>query len=451
MIKKILVANRGEIAVRIIRAARELDIETVAIYSTADKDALHVQLADYAVCVGGPSSVDSYMNMNNILSAALCHNVCAIHPGFGFLSENASFVRMCESCGIKFIGPNADCIDRMGHKSNAKASMIEAGVSVVPGSADPITEVNVGFEMAESIGFPVIIKAVNGGGGRGMRICYDIDTFESLFELAQNESRTAFNSDLMYIEKFIENPRHIEIQVIADQYGNVLHLGERDCTLQRRNQKVIEEAPSTFITDEIRSQMGREAVAACKYVGYENAGTIEFIVDKNQKHYFIEMNTRIQVEHPVTEMITGFDIVKEQLLIASGKTLSMSQEDINFKGHAIECRINAESPENSFRPSPGALRYHHIPGGNGVRFDSHIYDGYIISPFYDSMLGKLIVHGSNREEALSKMRRALGELHIEGVDTNVQFLYALVGDENVVSNKYDTSYIAESLNRLLEV
>ena len=410
MFEKILIANRGEIAVRIIRACREMGIKTVAVYSEADRDSLHTLLADEAICIGPAPSGQSYLNMERILSATVAMKAEAIHPGFGFLSENARFAELCEKCSIAFIGPSASIINRMGNKSEARKTMMEAGVPVVPGGKEPVHTVEDALSLAKEIGFPVMIKASSGGGGKGMRISYGEDDFEANFQNAQMESIKGFSDDTMYLERYIEKPRHIEFQIMADKHGNVIHLGERDCSIQRRHQKVLEESPSVAISDELRRQMGETAVRAAKAVGYENAGTIEFLLDKNKNFYFMEMNTRIQVEHPVTELVSGMDLIKEQIRVAAGEPLSVVQKDIHLKGHAIECRINAENPSKNFMPCPGMITNIHIPGGNGVRVDTHIYNDYKVPANYDSMLMKLIVHGKDREEAIAKMRSALGEL-----------------------------------------
>lgn len=444
MIKRVLIANRGEIAVRIIRACRELGIETVAVYATPDKESLHVKLADTSICVGGRKVSESYLNITSIISAATLYKCDAIHPGFGFLSENPKFAKICKEVGIKFIGPDYKIIEKMGNKSVAREMMKKANISIVPGTNDIPSE-EIGFEKAKEIGFPVLVKAAAGGGGKGMRIASCEEEFSKAFNTAKSEAKNAFGDDRVYLEKLIENPRHVEIQVMADSYGNVIHLGERDCSVQRNHQKVIEESPSMIINDELRDRMSEEALKATKFIGYENAGTIEFLVDKNQKHYFIEMNTRIQVEHPVTEMVTGIDLIKEQLLVASGEKLSVTQDEIEFKGHSIECRINAEDPNRNFAPSPGTLNIVYLPGGKGVRFDSFIYNNYTIPPIYDSMIGKLIVHGKDRSEAIEVMKRALGELTIEGVNLNINFLYDILNDEKFVSSNYDTSYIEKFL------
>jgi acetyl-CoA carboxylase biotin carboxylase subunit len=443
--KKILVANRGEIAVRIIRACREMGIETVAIYSEADKEALHVQLADEAVCIGPPSSKDSYLNMYNIISATVLTGSQAIHPGFGFLSENSKFANMCKDCNIVFIGPDSDTIDKMGNKSNARDVMIKAGVPVIPGSNGVIKDEKEALNIAEKIGYPVVVKASAGGGGRGIRIVHSKENMIKAFNAARSEAEGAFGDDSMYIEKFIKNPRHIEFQILGDNYGNIVHLGERDCSLQRRNQKVLEEAPSPSMNEELRKKMGDAAIKAAKAVGYKNAGTIEFLLDEDGSFYFMEMNTRIQVEHPITEMVTGIDILKEQIKIAYGEKLNVAQEDIKIQGHAIECRINAEDYKNGFRPCPGTIENLYTPGGLGVRLDSSVYSGYTIPPYYDSMIGKLIAYGRDREEAIQIMKRALGEFIIEGVNTNIDFQFIILEDENFIKGKYTTKYIEKML------
>ena len=423
MFDKILIANRGEIAVRIIRACREMGIKTVAVYSEADRDSLHTLLADEAICIGPAPSNQSYLNMERILAATVAMKAEAIHPGFGFLSENARFAELCQKCSIAFIGPSAEIINKMGNKSAARKTMVEAGVPVVPGSKEPVYTVEEAMKMAKEIGFPVMIKASSGGGGKGMRVSWSEEDFEANFQNAQMESVKGFSDDTMYLERFVENPRHIEFQIMADKYGNVVHLGERDCSIQRRHQKVLEESPSIAISEELRKKMGETAVKAAKAVGYENAGTIEFLLDKNKNFYFMEMNTRIQVEHPVTELVSGLDLIKEQIRVAAGEKLSVTQKDIRIQGHAIECRINAENPAKNFMPCPGKITNIHIPGGNGVRVDTHIYNEYKVPANYDSMLMKLIVHGKDRAEAIAKMRSALGELIIEGIDTNLDFQF----------------------------
>ncbi len=448
MLRKILIANRGEIAVRIIRACKEMGIETVAIYSTADNRGLHVDLADEAICVGPTKIQDSYLNINNILSAAISTGCDAIHPGFGFLSENSTFASLVEELGLKFIGPKGSIIDNMGNKSKAREMMIAANVPVVPGSDGLIESIEQGKRVAKEIGYPVLVKASAGGGGRGMRVINSEDEFEDLFQTAKLEAKMSFGDDSMYMEKFIENPRHIEFQILADQFGNVVHLYDRDCSVQRRNQKVIEEAPSPVLDELTRQKMGEIAVLAAKTVGYENAGTIEFLLDKHQNFYFIEMNTRIQVEHPITEMITGIDLIKEQIKIASNLPLSFTQEDIKINGHAMECRINAENPSLNFKPSPGTVETFNIPSGFGVRVDTSVYQGYTIPPFYESMVGKLIVHGANRCEAIAKMKRSLEELVVDGIDTNIDFQYAIMEHKNFIDNKYDTSFIQKHMHEL---
>lgn len=445
MIKKILIANRGEIAVRIIRACREMGISTVAVYSEADRDALHTLLADEAICIGPAPSKESYLSMERILSATITMEADAVHPGFGFLSENSKFAQMCEKCGITFIGPKSDVIARMGNKAEARNTMIAAQVPVVPGSTQPILDVKKGKKAAADIGYPVMIKAASGGGGRGMRVAMVPEEFEAQFQTAQREAEQGFSDPTMYIERFVQEPRHIEFQILADGYGNVVHLGERDCSVQRRHQKMIEESPSPAISDRLRDEMGKAAVKAARAAGYENAGTIEFLVDNNKDFFFIEMNTRIQVEHPVTEAVTGLDLIKEQIRIASGEKLSFSQEDICLKGHAMECRINAENPKKNFMPCPGTIKDSHFPGGNGVRIDSAVYNGYQIPPNYDSMIAKVIVYGSSREEALQKMRSALDEMIIEGVDTNKEYQMKIINHPVFQEGKQDTSFIEKYL------
>lgn len=441
MFNKILIANRGEIAVRIIRACREMGIKTVAVYSEADRDCLHTLLADEAICIGPAPSTQSYLNMERILTATVAMKADAIHPGFGFLSENARFAELCEKCSITFIGPSADIINKMGNKSEARKTMIEAGVPVVPGGKEAVHEVDEARAVAEKIGYPVMIKASSGGGGKGMRISRSSEDFDSNFQNAQMESIKGFSDDTMYIEKYIEKPRHIEFQIMADKHGNVVHLGERDCSIQRRHQKVLEESPSAAISEELRKKMGDTAVRAAKAVGYENAGTIEFLLDKHKNFYFMEMNTRIQVEHPVTETVTGLDLIKEQIRVAAGEPLSVKQKDIRITGHAIECRINAENPSKNFMPCPGLITNVHVPGGNGVRIDTHIYNDYRVPANYDSMLMKLIVHGKDRSEAIAKMRSALGELIIEGIETNVDFQFDILSHEAYQEGDTDTDFI----------
>lgn len=444
MLKKILIANRGEIAVRIIRACREMGIRTVAIYSEADKEALHTKLADESICIGPAPSNKSYLNMKAILEAICLTGSDSVHPGFGFLSENVTFAKMCEEIGIKFIGPNYKLIELLGNKSKAKETMKNVGVPVVPGSEGIINSKKEAIELAEKIKYPVILKASAGGGGRGIRVAYSKTELEKEYDIVKQEAKVSFNDDSIYIEKFIENPRHIEIQVLADEKGNCIHLGERDCSIQRRNQKVLEETPSQILNEETRKKMGEIAVKAVKEIGYSNAGTIEFLVDKNKDFYFMEMNTRVQVEHPVTEMVTGVDIIKEQIKIASGEKLSCKQEDIKIKGHSMEVRINAENPEKNFMPAPGMITGLHLPGGNGIRVDTAIYDGYNVPPTYDSMLAKLIVYGKNREESILKMRSALSETVIEGITTNIDFLLKILNNKDFQDNNYDTSFIAKN-------
>jgi acetyl-CoA carboxylase biotin carboxylase subunit len=441
LFNKILIANRGEIAVRIIRACRNMGIRSVAVYSKEDANSLHVQLADQRICIGEGPAKFSYLNMDSIITAAKNMGADAIHPGFGFLSENSDFVRKCQENGITFIGPDADVIDRMGNKSHARKTMMEAGVPVVPGTKEPVYEAETGKILAREIGYPVMIKASSGGGGKGMRVAQNEDEFEFQFNMAQRESANAFGDDTMYIERFVENPRHVEIQIMADQHGNVVALGERDCSVQRNHQKLIEESPSPAITEETRQKMNEYAVLAAKTVNYTNAGTVEFIVDPKGGFYFIEMNTRIQVEHGVTEMVTGTDLIVEQIRVAMGEPLSFRQEDVKPRGHAIECRINAEIPEKNFMPSPGLVEKIHLPGGNGVRVDTALYAGYKIPSEYDSMIAKVIVHAADREAALQKMRSALDEMVIIGVETNLDFQYQIMRHPTFCEGKADTGFI----------
>ena len=441
MFNKILIANRGEIAVRIIRACREMGIRTVAVYSEADKDCLHTLLADEAICIGPAPSSQSYLNMERILSATVAMKADAIHPGFGFLSENARFAKLCQQCNITFIGPSAEIINRMGNKSEARNTMMQAGVPVVPGSKEPVYTAEDGLVMAKEIGFPVMIKASSGGGGKGMRISRSEEDFTEHFNAAQLESVKGFSDDTMYIEKYIEKPRHVEFQIMGDKFGHVVHLGERDCSIPRRHPKVMEESPCEVISPELRKKMGEVAVKAAKAVNYENAGTIEFLLDKDKNFYFMEMNTRIQVEHPVTELVSGIDLIKEQIRVAAGEPLSVSQEDIQIKGHAIECRINAENPKKHFMPCPGRITNVHIPGGNGVRVDTHIYNDYKVPANYDSMLMKLIVYDKDRASAIAKMRSALGEVIIEGIETNIDFQYEILENEAFQKGDTDTGFI----------
>lgn len=443
MFQKILIANRGEIAVRIIRACREMGIKTVAVYSEADADALHTQLADEAVCIGPAASSESYLNPERILSATIASKAEAIHPGFGFLSENPKFVEMCEKCHVAFIGPSAEIIQKMGNKSEARATMIRAGVPVVPGTKKPVYDADAALKEAKKIGFPIMIKASSGGGGKGMRVAENAETFGEMFRLAQRESVNAFGDDTMYLEKYVGRPRHVEVQILADKFGNVIQLGERDCSIQRRHQKMIEESPCIAIDAKLRKKMGDTAVRAAKAVGYENAGTIEFLLDSTGDFYFMEMNTRIQVEHPVTEFVSGVDLIKEQIRIAAGEPLSVKQKDIVLRGHAIECRINAEDPAHNFRPCPGTVKELHIPGGNDVRIDTALYSGYKIPPQYDSMLMKVIVYDKDRESALAKMRSVLGEVIIDGVQTNVDFQFKILNHPEFRMGNVTTHFIPE--------
>ncbi len=445
MINKILIANRGEIAVRIIRACREMGIKTVAVFSTADRNALHARIADESVCIGGPATKDSYLNMKAIIAACEITGADAVHPGFGFLSENANFARMCRKCGINFIGPSPESIDMLGDKASAKSAMKKAGVPVIPGSDGAVRTMEDVKRLGEEIGYPLMIKASAGGGGRGIRLVNSADELESQAVAAKQEALNFFGDDSIYMEKFIINPKHIEFQILADKQGNVVHLGERDCSMQRRNQKVLEETPSTIMTPELRERMGAAAVAAAKVCGYYNAGTIEFLVDSDRNFYFMEMNTRIQVEHPITEFVTGIDLVKQQISIADGNPLPMKQEDIVLRGHAIECRINAESPEHGFRPSPGKITALHTPGGPGIRIDSSAYQGYTITPYYDSMIAKLIAYAPTREEAIAKMKWALSEFIVEGVDTNIDFQLGLICDPVFNEGSYDIGYLGRKM------
>lgn len=446
MFDKILIANRGEIAVRIIRACREMGIKTVAVFSEPDREALHAQLADEAVCIGSAKAADSYNNMTNIICAAVEKKVQAIHPGFGFLSENSTFAAMCEECNIKFIGPAPSVIDAMGNKSNARKMMIQADVPVIPGSDGIVENLEQAYETAGKLGYPVMVKASAGGGGKGIRIVHKKEELQKAYESAKSETKAAFGDDTMYMEKVIENARHIEVQVLGDNYGNVIHLGERDCSLQRKNQKVLEEAPSPAVSPEVRGEMCAAAVRAAKAAGYQSAGTIEFLYDKAGKFYFMEMNTRVQVEHPVTEMITGIDIIKEQIRIADGEKLSMKQEDVTISGHAIECRINAENPDKGFAPCPGLIDYLLLPaGGLGIRVDTAVYEGYEIPPYYDSMIAKVIVHGKDRREAIAKMRRALYEFIIDGIDTNIEFQNRILNHKDYLAGKFDTSFLENKI------
>lgn len=446
MFRKVLIANRGEIAVRILRACRELGIRSVSIYSTADRNSLHAQIADEAVCIGPPATKDSYLNMNAVIQAALNTGADAIHPGFGFLSENAEFARLCEKNGIEFIGPSYTSIEMLGDKAAAKETMAVAGVPVIPGSKGAVSSLEEAEKIAADAGYPVLVKASAGGGGRGIRRVDSPEELEAQMIAAQQEAKNFFGDDTVYIEKFLVNPHHVEIQIIADKQGNVIYLGERDCSMQRRNQKVLEECPSPIVSEELRKKMGEAAVTAAKQCGYYNAGTIEFLVDENRDFYFMEMNTRIQVEHPITEAVTGFDLVKAQIQIAAGMPLGIRQEDIELRGHAIECRINAENPSLDFRPSPGTITALYVPGGPGIRIDGAVYQGYTITPYYDSMISKLIAHGSDRDDAINKMRWALSEFIVEGVDTNIDFQLEIIKHPEFRSGNYDIGF----LNRYME-
>jgi len=439
MFKKILIANRGEIALRIIRTCKEMGISTVAVYSTADRDSLHVRFADEAVCIGPPPSSKSYLDITRIIAAAEITNADAIHPGYGFLSENSKFAKICKEHEIKFIGPTAEMIEKMGDKINAKKTMIDAKVPTIPGSKELINSVEEGLKLAKEIGYPVIIKATAGGGGKGMRIIWSDEEYQPKWDSAKQESAAAFGNDGMYMEKYIEDPRHIEIQVIGDQYGNACHLSERDCSVQRRHQKLLEETPSPFMTDELREKMGNAAVLATKSINYEGVGTIEFLVDKHKNFYFMEMNTRIQVEHPITEEVIDYDLIKEQIKVAAG--IAISGKNYYPQMHAIECRINAEDPYNDFRPSPGKIKILHTPGGHGIRIDTHVYAGYVIPPNYDSMIAKLIAVARTREEALDKMKRALDEFVIEGIKTTIPFHKQLMRDQKFIKGEYTTKFM----------
>ena len=444
MFQKLLIANRGEIAVRIIRACREMGIKTVAVYSQADADALHTQLADESICIGKAEAKDSYLNMERILSATIASGADAIHPGFGFLSENSKFAALCEKCNIAFIGPSARTIEETGNKSEARNSMVRAGVPVIPGTKEPIFTAEAGRKFADEIGYPVMIKAALGGGGKGMRVVQNSTDFEKNFQNAQREAENGFGDNSMYIEKYIEHPKHIEFQILADNEGNTIHLGERDCSVQRRHQKMIEESPCTALDDALRQQMGEMAVRAAKAVGYRNAGTVEFLLDSHRQFYFMEINTRIQVEHGVTELVTGIDLVKEQIRIAAGEKLGLRQSDIHLTGHAMEVRINAENPDKNFAPCPGTIQELHIPGGNGVRIDTAVYPGYIIPPYYDSMIMKVMVYDKDRESALKKMRSTLGEVIIEGVTTNLDFQYEILKNKEFESGAVHTDFIEKN-------
>lgn len=446
MFKKVLIANRGEIAVRIIRACRELGIHTVTVYSTADKHALHAKIADEAVCIGPAATKDSYLNAAAIIEACKMTGAEAVHPGFGFLSENADFAELCLKNNIVFIGPRPESIRMLGDKAAAKETMKAAGVPVIPGSDGAVPDMEAAKKLCKEIGCPLMVKASAGGGGRGIRLVERPDDLEAAITAAKQEALNFFGNDEVYMEKFIVNPKHIEVQILADSYGNTVYLGERDCSMQRRNQKVLEETPSPIMTPELRAKMGKAAVAAAKACGYTNAGTIEFLVDADRNFYFMEMNTRIQVEHPITEAVTGIDLVKQQILIADGEKLPFAQEDITIRGHAIECRINAENPALNFRPSPGQITALHIPGGPGIRVDSSAYQGYTIPPYYDSMIAKLIVHAPTREEAIAKMKWALAEFIVDGVDTNIDFQLSLIRDSLFEKGTYDIGYLGRKLS-----
>lgn len=445
---KILIANRGEIAVRIIRACKEMNIKTVAVYSEIDKDALHTRLADEAICIGPANSMKSYLNVKNIIEAAMITKADSIHPGFGFLSENAQFAKICEESNIKFIGPKSNVIDLLGNKSKAKEMMKKEGVPVIPGSDGSIKDLKQAILVCEKIGYPVLLKAAAGGGGKGIRVVNSFEELETNYNIVKQEAKNSFNDDEIYIEKYIKEPRHVEIQIMADEYGNIVHLGERDCSIQRNHQKIVEETPSTIIDEKLRNKMGNVAIKAAKAAGYTSLGTVEFLVDSDKNFYFMEMNTRIQVEHPITEMRTGIDMVKEQIKIAAGEKIKFKQKEIEFRGHSIECRINAENPNKNFMPSPGKINEINLPGGNGIRIDTAIYNGYTIPSNYDSMIAKIITFGVNRNEAISKMKRALEELVIDGINTNRDFLFEIIKNPNFIRGNFDTSFIEkEMLNK----
>lgn len=448
LFNKVLIANRGEIAVRVIRACRDMEIKTVAVYSEADRESMHRYLADESVCIGPAQALKSYLSIPSIISAAKITGCQGIHPGFGFLSENAEFARKCAENGIVFIGPYPEHIEKMGNKSEARKIMIKNNVPVVPGSEGVVPDVDEGLLIADKIGYPVIIKASSGGGGKGMRVAANSDEFKKYFLMCQAESKSAFGDDSLYIEKYIESPKHIEFQILADNKGNTVFVGERDCSIQRKHQKVIEEAPSIKLDKDLREKMGLAAVSAAKAVGYVSAGTVEFLLDKFNNYYFMEMNTRIQVEHPVTEYITGIDLVREQITIACGAELSIKQEDIRINGHAIEFRINAEKVKENFRPCPGTITSYHAPGGFGVRVDSSAYEGYVIPPYYDSMIAKLIVWADDRDQAIKRMKRALGEFVIDGIDTNIEFLMKILNNDKFIKGEIDTSFIPNTMDEL---
>ncbi len=442
---KILIANRGEIAVRIIRACKEMNIKTVAVYSEIDKNALHTKLADEAICIGPANPKQSYLNIKNIIEAARITKADSIHPGFGFLSENANFAKICEESNIKFIGPTSRVINLLGNKSNSKELMKREDVPVIPGSEGSITGLKEALKIAEKIGYPVMLKASAGGGGKGIRVVNNEKEMEMSYNIVKQEAKNSFYDDEIYIEKYIRNPRHVEIQIMADEYGNVVHLGERDCTIQRNHQKIIEETPSSVVDEKLRNKMGQAAIKAAKAAGYTSLGTVEFLVDINKDFYFMEMNTRIQVEHPITEERTGIDLVKEQIRIAAGEKLKYKQKEIEFRGHVIECRINAENPAKNFMPSPGKIGEINLPGGNGVRIDTAIYSGYVIPPNYDSMIAKIITHGTSRNEAISKMKRALEELVVDGIETNRDFLFEIIKNPDFIRGSFDTSFIEKQI------
>lgn len=441
---KILIANRGEIAVRIIRACKEMNIKTVAVYSTVDKESLHTKLADEAICIGDAPSKNSYLNIQNIIEAANITGSDSIHPGYGFLSENAKFAKICEESNIKFIGPKSSVIDALGNKSNSKELMKKYGVPVIPGSDGSVNSLEDAKKISKKIGYPVMLKASSGGGGKGIRVVYNENEMEKNYMLVKQESRNSFNDDEIYLEKFIENPRHIEIQILADEFGNVIHLGERDCTVQRNHQKILEETPSPIIDEKLRTKMGETAIKVAKAAGYTSVGTVEFLVDKDKNFYFMEMNTRVQVEHPITELRTNIDLIKEQIRIAANEKIKYKQKDIKFCNHVIECRINAENPYKKFMPCPGKITGLNLPGGNGIRIDTGIYEGYTIPSYYDSMIAKLIVYGNSRNEAIAKLKRALEEFVIEGVTTNIDFIFEIIKNPDFIRGNYDTSFIEKN-------
>ncbi len=442
---KILIANRGEIAVRIIRACKEMNIKTVAVYSTADKESLHTKLADEAVCIGDAPSQKSYLNIQNIIEAANITGSDSIHPGYGFLSENAKFAKICEESNIKFIGPKSEVIDALGNKSHSKELMKKCGIPVIPGSDGSIKDLEDAKKISKKIGYPVMLKASSGGGGKGIRVVYKESDLERNYNLVKQEAKKSFNDDEIYLEKYIENPRHVEIQILADEFGNVIHLGERDCTIQRNHQKIIEETPSPVIDEKLRSKMGETAIKVAKAAKYSSLGTVEFLVDKNKNFYFMEMNTRVQVEHPITELRTNIDLIKEQIKVAANEEIKIKQKQVNFQNYVIECRINAEDPYKNFRPCPGKITGLNLPGGNGIRIDTGIYEGYTIPSYYDSMIAKLIVYGTSRNEAIAKLKRALEEFVIEGVTTNIDFIFEIIKNPDFIRGNYDTSFIENKL------